>query len=52
MFFDIRRFTVLANLLLIFWLIWHMAFIKGYQDAVNDLEKKGYRFQETVRAFP
>lgn len=49
--FNIRFMALLANAMLIAWTLWHFAFMRGYQDAVNDLSKKGYRFEETTRAF-
>jgi len=45
--FNLKTITWLANAMLIIWLLWHTAFMKGYQDAVNDLSKKGYRFEDT-----
>lgn len=49
--FNLKTITLIANGALITWLLWHFAFMRGYQDAVNDLAKKGYSFQETQRAF-
>lgn len=51
MFFNLKNATILANTLLVIWLLWHIAFMKGYQDAVNDLSKKGYQFDSAMRAF-
>jgi len=50
--FNLKTATILANTLLAIWLVWNIAFMKGYQDAVNDLSKKGYRFDSALKAFP
>ena len=51
MFFNLKNLAWIANVMLLFWTLWHVAFMRGYEDAVNDLDKKGYRFEETSRAF-
>lgn len=45
--FNFRTISLIANASLVAWLLWHFAFMRGYQDAVNDLSKKGYRFEDT-----
>jgi len=47
MFFDLKKAAWIANAMLVIWLLWHIAFLKGYEDAVNDLSKKGYSFENT-----
>lgn len=51
MFFNLGSLAKIANALLIFWLIWQVAFMRGYQEAENDLSKKGYNFHSAQRAF-
>ncbi len=48
---SFKSLSNLSYLAFFTWLIWQLAFMKGYQDAVGDLAKKGYNFEQTRKAF-
>jgi hypothetical protein len=33
------------------WILWQIAFMAGYQDAVIDYKRQGYNFKTVRRAF-
>lgn len=47
MYFNLRKITLISYIALTAWIVWHIAFMQGYHDAVNDLGKRGYRFEQT-----
>jgi hypothetical protein len=48
---NIDLWFCLSLTMLLLWLAYTFGFSRGYQDAENDLIKKGYNFDNAIRAF-
>ena len=47
----INKLVYFSWIYLLLALVYHFGFIRGYDDAKNDLAKKGYNFEQVQWAF-